>query len=129
MLMTKLIKHNKELVKQILNDSGISETIMWSMARIYNLKEDFESIHFSPEERGLWWEAEITLKNRINSQEEFIKYLKNNSLFNEDKPIGGYGDEIYRPDYILTMGYGKGKGTELRCNFYNPDKVKHKDKR
>ena len=124
--MEELIKNNTGLVKQILNDTKISKEVLSNMVKIYALKNDFKSIHFSLEERGLWWDAEISLKNRIDSQDKFHDYLKRNNLAVKD--TGGYGDEIYRPDYILAMDCGKGREIELRCNFYNPDKIKHKSK-
>jgi len=122
--MEELIKNNSRLVKQILNDSKISKEVLSNMAKIYALRNDFKSIHFFLEERGLWWDADISLKNRINSKEEFYKFLEKNNLL--VAKVGGYGGEIYRPDYILAMDYGKGRENELRCNFYNPGKISHK---
>ena len=122
--MEELIKENSEFVETILKDAKISKKALANMVQIYKLKNDFHSINFSLDNRGLWWDADIFLKNRINSKEEFYKFLEKNNLL--VAKVGGYGDEIYRPDYITVMNYGEGKKSELRCNFYNPGKISHK---
>lgn len=126
--MEELIKNNIGLIKKVLGDVKVSENLLKNMVEIYKLKEDFKSIHFFLEERELWWEAEIYLKNKINSFDEFRDYLKRNKMLVEDNNLGGYGSEIYKPDYIFPIDYGKGKKSELRCNFYNPDKLMSKQK-
>ncbi|MEK6823478.1 MAG: hypothetical protein AABY06_00435 [Nanoarchaeota archaeon] len=120
--MEELIRNNAGLVKQILNDTKISKEVLSNMVKIYALKNDFKSIHFSLEERGLWWEAEIYFKEKIKSMAEFHKYLEMKNFFIKNN-TSGYGGEIYRPDYILAMDCGKGRESELRCNFYNPGKI------
>ncbi len=127
--MEELIKNNSGFIEEILKDNlKISKKLLTNMIEIYKLKDDFKSIHFFLEERELWWEAEIYLKNRINSFDEFRDYLKRNKMLVEDNNLGGYGSEIYMPDYIFPIDYGKGKSSELRCSFYNPDKIKRKIK-
>ncbi len=120
--MEELIKNNAGLLKQILNYTKFSKEVLSNMLKIYALKNDFHSINFALDDRGLWWNADIYLKNRINSQEEFHKYLKRNIIIVKNN-TSGHGDEIYRPDYILAMDYGTGRESELRCNFYNSGKI------
>ena len=52
---------------------------------------------------------------------EFHKYLEMKNFFIKNN-TSGYGGKFIRPDYILAMDCGKGRESELRCNFYNPGK-------
>ena len=51
--MEELIRNNAGLVKQILNDTKISKEVLSNMVKIYALKNDFKSIHFSLEEKRI----------------------------------------------------------------------------